>query len=420
MSTPSCLKFAVLGLALCSQSLLADNWPEWRGPHGDGVSTETALPLTWSATENVKWSVALPERGNSTPVIWGDRIFVTQAVGPRRTVMCFDRKKGDLLWQEGPSSSQPEKTHDTNPYCSASPVTDGERVVAWFGSAGVYCWDMKGAEQWHVDLGKQEHIWGYAASPVLLGDLCIVNFGPGERSFLVALNKKNGKEAWRTETPPPTVWEGAGAGQKWSGSWTTPVVLKTTKGNQLVLGYPGAVRGYDPATGKELWHCDGLNPLVYANPLIADDIVVGMGGFGGSALGVKIGATGDLTPQRLWQLKTSSQRIGSGVVKDGMIYMTNAPGVVQCIDPKDGKVLWQERAKTPSNRGSSWSSLTLAGDRLYLVNQASETAVLKAGPQFEQLAANALDGALSNSSVAISNGEIFIRTHKRLWCIGAK
>jgi outer membrane protein assembly factor BamB len=127
-----------------------------------------------------------------------------------------------------------------------------------------------------------------------------------------------------------------------------------------------------------------------------------------------------LTGQRLWQVKTSSQRIGSGVVKDGMIYMTNAPGVVQCIDPKDGKILWAERPKTPSNRASSWSSLVLAGDRLYLVNQASETAVLKAGPQFEQLAANPLDGALSNSSIAVSNGELFIRTHKHLWCIGAK
>lgn len=419
MSIPSCFKYLALSVALCSPAARADNWPAWRGPNGDGVSTETALPLTWSATENVKWSIALPDRGNSTPVIWGDRIFVTQAVGQRRTLMCFDRKKGDLLWQEGPTWKEPEKTHPTNPACSASPATDGERVVAWFGSAGVYCWDFQGKEQWHVDLGKQEHIWGYAASPIVLGDLCIVNFGPGERSFLVALNKQTGKEVWRSETPPPTVWEGAGAAQKWTGTWATPVVLKTAQGNQLVLGDPGAVRGFDPATGKEIWHCDGLNPLVYANPLIAGDIVVGMGGYGGSALGVKVGGTGDLTGQRLWQIKTNSQRIGSGVVKDGMIYMINEPGVVQCIDPKTGAILWHERPKTPGNRGS-WSSLVLVGDRLYLVNQAAETAVLKAGPTFEQLATNSLDGALSNSSIAVSNGELFIRTHKHLWCIAAK
>lgn len=420
MSTPSCFKFAALVLALSSQALLAGNWPEWRGPNGDGVTTETDLPLTWSATENVKWNVPLPEAGNSTPVIWGDRIFLTQAVGQRRTLMCFDRKKGDLLWQDGPTWKDPEKTHGTNPFCSASAVTDGKLVVAWFGSAGVYCWDFQGKEQWHVDLGKQEHIWGYAASPVLLGDLCIVNFGPGDRSFLVALNKQTGKEVWRSEVPPPTVWEGAGAGQKWSGSWATPLVMKSAQGTQLVLGYPGAVRGYDPASGKEIWHCDGLNPLVYANPLIADDIVVGMGGFGGSALGVKVSATGDLTPQRLWQQKGSPQRIGSGVVKDGIIYMTNAPGVVQCIDPKDGKVLWSERPKLPSNRGEAWSSLTLSGDRLYVVNKASETAVLKAGSKFEQLAANTLDGATSNSSVAVSDGQLFIRTYKHLWCIRGK
>lgn len=420
MSLPSCLKYAALCLALLAPSLLAENWPAWRGPNGDGVSTETALPLTWSTTENVKWSVALPGPGNSTPIVWGDRVFLTQAVEKRRTLMCFDRKKGDLLWQEGPTWEGAEKTHATNPYCSASPVTDGERVVAWFGPAGVYCWDMKGAQQWKVDLGPQDHIWGWAASPVLLGDLCIVNFGPGDRSFLVALKKQTGEELWRTEVPPPNVWEGPGAGQKWTGSWATPVVLKTAQGNQLVMGYPGAVRGYDPATGKELWHCDGLNPLVYADPLIADDIVVGMGGFGGSALAVRLGGSGDLTPQRLWQQKSSPQRIGSGVFKDGMVYMTNATGVVQCFDPKTGAVVWQERPKTPSNRASSWSSLVLSGDRLYLVNQASETAVLKAGPKFEQLAANVLDGAMSNSSVAVSNGDLFIRTHKHLWCIGAK
>ena len=353
MSIPSCFKYLALSLALCSPPLRADNWPTWRGPNGDGVSTETALPLTWSATENVKWNVALPERGNSTPVIWGDRIFVTQPVGQRRTLMCFDRKKGDLLWQEGPTWKEPEKTHDTNPPCSASPVTDGERVVAWFGSAGVYCWDFQGAEQWHVDLGKQEHIWGYAASPILLGDLCIVNFGPGDRSFLVALNKQTGKEVWRTETPPPTVWEGAGAAQKWSGSWATPVVLKTAQGNQLVLGYPGAVRGYRPRHGQ------GALALRRPQSARLREPADRRRHRGRDGRLRWLGPRREGRRQRRLdrrsgsgRSRTSSQRIGSGVVKDGMIYMTNAPGVVQCIDPKTGAVLWHERPKTPSNRGS--------------------------------------------------------------------
>lgn len=405
---------------LFSSIASAGNWPAWRGPRGDGVTEETNLPLTWSASENVKWKVALPEGGNSTPIIWGDRVFLTQAVGERRTLMCLDRRDGKLLWQEGPSWTQPEQTHKTNPYCAGSAVTDGERVIAWFGSAGLWCWDFQGQELWHVDLGKQDHIWGYGSSPVIHGDLCILNFGPGERSFLVAVDKKTGKEVWRTNVPPPTVWEGNGSTQRWSGSWSTPVIMNTGSRTELVVSLPGAVRGFDPQTGKEIWHCDGLNPLAYADPLFADGTIVGMGGFGGIAIGVKAGGTGDVTAtDRLWQEKRNGQRIGSGVVKDGQIYMINEPGIVQCIDPKTGKIAWQERLQVPSGRASSWSSFVLSGDRLYIGTQNSDTVVLKSGPKFEQLAVNSLGDGMSNSSTAVSDGELFIRTHKHLWCISA-
>jgi len=192
----------------------AANWPAWRGPHGDGVTPETALPLKWSATENVGWKTELPERGNSTPIVWNDRVFLTQAVGTRRTVVCFARADGRMLWQQGPDWKTAERSHQTNPPCSGSPVTDGERVIAWFGSAGVSCFDFDGKELWHVDLGPQDHEWGYGSSPVLHGDLCILNFGPGARSFLVALDKKSGKEAWRFDVPAPDTMEGPGAQQK--------------------------------------------------------------------------------------------------------------------------------------------------------------------------------------------------------------
>src|SRR4029079_17301350 len=142
-------------------SALAENWPAWRGPKGDGTTPEANLPLTWSATENVKWKVALPGPGNSTPIVWGDRVFLTQADGDRRTVMAFARKDGKLLWEEGPKVKEKERTHETNPPASGSQVTDGERVIAWFGSAGAWCWDIAGKELWHVDLGKQDHEWGY-------------------------------------------------------------------------------------------------------------------------------------------------------------------------------------------------------------------------------------------------------------------
>jgi len=143
--------------------LFAANWPTWRGENGLGVTKETKLPLKWTATENVVWKVPLPERGNSTPVVWKDKIFVTQAVGDRRTVMCFDRRSGKTLWQSGTSYGEQEETHETNPYCSSSPVTDGDRVIAWFGSAGVFAYDFDGKELWKVNVGKQTHTWGFAS-----------------------------------------------------------------------------------------------------------------------------------------------------------------------------------------------------------------------------------------------------------------
>jgi outer membrane protein assembly factor BamB len=402
---------------LLANGATAANWPSWRGPKGDGTTEETQLPLTWSATENVKWKVPLPERGNSTPIVWQDRIFLTQAVGPRRTVMCFQRNDGKLLWQEGPTWSESERTHNTNPPCSASAVTDGERVIAWFGSAGLWCWDFAGKELWHCELGKQDHEWGYGSSPILYSDLCILNFGPGPRSFIVAIDKKSGKEVWRHDVPAPATMEGPGTQQQYVGSWSTPLIVQTGARTELIATMPGALRGLDPKTGKELWHCNGLNPLAYSDPIFVNDIIVGMGGFGGFAIGVKAGGNGDVTTtHRLWQEKRSAQRIGSGVAKDGRIYVVNEPGTVQCIDPQTGKVIWEERLRA-NGRTASWSSLVLSGDRLYLLTQSSDTAVLRAAPMFEQLALNSLGDGLTNSSLAVSDGALFIRTHKNLWCI---
>jgi len=408
-----------LPLFLFATTGFAANWPTWRGPQADGVTSETNLPLTWSATENVKWKIDLPGPGNSTPIIWGDRIFLTQAVGERRTVMCFDRKDGKLLWQQGPTWSEAEQTHQTNPPCASSPVTDGERVIAWFGSAGLYAWDLAGQELWHLDLGKQDHIWGYGSSPVLAGDLCILNFGPGLRSFLVAVNKKTGQEAWRFDVPPPATPEGPGSKQGWTGTWCTPVVAKVGGRELLLADLPGAVYALDPANGHEIWHCNGLNPLTYAEPMVIDDVVVGIGGFNGFSIGIKPGGSGDVTAtNRLWEDKRTPQRIGSGVVVDGRIYLGSDPGFVQCIDPRTGDRLFDARPPVPVQRASSWSSFVRSGDRLYLVTKSSDTLVFRADPKMELLADNALDDGMTNASLAVSDGELFIRTHAHLWCIG--
>src|SRR6185295_7808345 len=172
------------GCLLISAALpaMAGNWPSWRGPDGTGVASEKNLPLQWSATDNVRWRVPLPGPGNSSPIVWGDRVFVSQAVEKenRRTLMCFNRADGKLLWQKGVTYTEEERTQESNPYCAGTPATDGERIYVCFGSPGVYAYDFAGNEVWHRDLGKLNHIFGTAVSPVLHGDLCIVNFGPGE------------------------------------------------------------------------------------------------------------------------------------------------------------------------------------------------------------------------------------------------
>ena len=239
---------------LSRMALIADNWPEWRGPNGNGVSLEKNLPTAWGTNQNIVWKVPLPEAGNSTPVVWENKVFLTQAIDNRRTILCLDRRSGKLLWQSGVVASEKEPTHETNPYCSGSPATDGERMVASFGSAGVYCYDFEGKELWRRDLGKQSHMCGISSSPVIHGNLCFLNFGPGDRTFLVALNKKTGETIWHHDEP-------GGKSDKYIGSWATPLIIQHER-EELIVPYPERVASVDPKTGSELWTCSGLNPLI--------------------------------------------------------------------------------------------------------------------------------------------------------------
>lgn len=423
-------------------TLPAANWPAWRGPTGQGICEEKGLPTKWSKTEKVKWRVALPEPGNSTPIVWKDRVFVTQSVGERRTLMCFDRKDGKLLWQQGVATKEKEPTHKTNPYCSASPVTDGERVIVSFASDGLFCYDFAGKELWkRTDLGRQIHIWGNAASPVIHGDLCFLHFGPGATNYLLAVDKKTGQTVWKRD-------EDIGYGKKtpdvkgnaeYIGSWTTPVQMKvegeekppapatklpgtpallTTEGKeQLLMSWPRRLVAYDPASGKELWTSEGLNPLVYTSPIHDGENVVAMGGFGGQAVAVRAEGSGDITTsRRLWHHPRSPQRIGSGVVHEGRIYIHNDPGTAMCLDLKTGEALWTERLKGEGKSGTNWSSVMLADGNCYTITQGGDCFVFKAAPKFELVSVNSL-GEPSNSSIVPSDGELFIRTHAALWCI---
>ncbi len=391
----------------------ADNWPRWRGPDGTGQSREKNLPLKWSVTDNVKWKTVLPGPGMSSPIVWRDRVFLTQSLdrdGHRRALMCIDRKDGKLLWQKVTEYPDKESTYSGEPhYCSSTPATDGERIIASFGSAGLVCYDFAGKMLWKKDLGKAEQIWGNASSPVIYRNLCILNFGPGERTFLVGLDKRTGKDIWRVDEP------GAyGTDQKdWIGSWATPVVATIKGRDELIMLWPDAVKAYNPLTGTLIWSCKGMGKLVYNSPLITPDVIVAMSGFGGPHLAVKTGGSGDVTAtHRLWREERTTQRVGSGVVVGEHVYIVNENGIAQCIVLNSGKTLWTERAC-----GRVWGSMVHADGRLYVTDQQGETVVLAAKPVFEVLARNPLSEK-SQSSAAISDGELFIRTYGHLWCIG--
>lgn len=398
-------------------SAYADNWPMWRGANGDGTCAESNLPETWSQTENVVWKVALPDRGNSTPVVWGDKVFITQAIEQegKRLLLCFDKKTGKQLWDAGTIYKEPELTHGTNPYCAASPATDGERVIVFFASAGVYCYDMKGQELWkRTDLGKQHHIWGNGTSPVLAGDRVFLNFGPGENTALICFDKMTGKTIWQHQEPGGA--SGEGDNKKWLGSWSDPLLRKIGTHDELLMCYPTRACAFDPLGGKELWTSAGLGPLVYNSPLYADGVMFAMSGYGGAALAVKTGGSGDVTAKnRVWHLPKVSQRIGSGVVHEGYHYILSDGGILECLDLKTGAMVFEERLK-----GNNWSSLVLSADgKCYAANQIGECFVFKASPKFERLATNSL-GEKIIGSIAVSDGQLFIRGYKNLWCIGKK
>lgn len=409
----------------------SENWPAWRGPTGQGISTEQDLPVSWSATENVRWKVALPESGNSSPIVWGDRVFITQAsertlwppqkpedwpkgtsaggaaIAERRSVMCFARSDGKLLWQSDVIYKEPESTHGTNPFCSATPVTDGERVIASHGSAGLVCYDFAGKQLWHRDLGKIEHVWGNASSPILYENLCILWCGPGSREFLEAVDKETGETMWRYVVDE----EGSSGleGKDFAGNWGTPLVVRIGDQDQLLLHLPEGLKGLDPATGKLLWSLDQRGSLIYYSPIYADGVVV----LNSSAY--PIGDTAPEPQRRLWNGRGGS-RIGSGVVIDGLNYVLGDGGIPLCRELRTGEELWKGQLdKRPCT--TAWGSLVHAVDKLYITDQRGTTIVLRAGQDYELLAANKLDEHC-NASIAISNGDLFIRTWEHLWCIG--
>lgn len=401
---------ANLLVALLTPALLAGDWLQWRGPQGTGQTHNVHPPTTWSAAENVKWKVALDGTGNSSPIVVGQKVFIAHAPQGhnQRGLRSYDRSTGELLWKHEVEYADKELTHNTNPFCSSSPVSDGERVVAWYGSPGLYCYDLAGNVLWHKALGDVEHIWGFGSSPIIFHDLVILNFGPGLNAYVVALDKQTGKEVWRKEFPG----QRSEKIDEYRGSWSTPVVHREGDRDALLLALPETLRAVEPRTGEEIWSCGGLSKLVYTSPLLSGDIVIAMCGYTGPAIAVKGGGRGDQTDKILWTHAKNPQRVGSGVVVDGHIYILNEPGIAWCIDATTGEKKWEQRL----GGGVSWSSMNHVAGRLYVNNTAGTTFVLEPSPtQCKIIAENKLD-ELTRASPAYCDGQIFIRTYEHLYC----
>lgn len=392
----------------------ADDWPQWRGPTGMGVATNETAPLQWSNEKNVVWKTPLPAPGNSTPIVAGGKVFITQASqnGNERSLICFDRTNGKELWRDTVAYEEKEPTHKTNPQAAASPTTDGEIVVAWFGSAGVCAYDLAGKKIWSRDLGDFRHIWGYAASPVIYNDLVLMNCGPGLSAFVIALNRKTGDEVWRRDIPE-LVSEKV---EQYRGSWSTPIIVKGEP-DIMLLSAPNKLMALDPATGKDIWHSGGLTDLVYTSPITNGEIVVAMSGFHGADLAVRMGGSGDVTSTHtLWghpKGKKIPQRVGSGVFIGDHVYIYNEPGLAWCIDAKTGETTWQKRLG-----GTGWTSMVHIGKYIYVINTDGKTFIIEPDPSECKVVAENELGELTRGSIAVSNRQLFIRTYEHLYCIG--
>jgi len=414
---------------------LDDSWPQWRGPLATGVAPAGDPPLTWSEGENVRWKVAIPGRGHGAPIVWGDKIFVQTAVpveqdavlppaeeGTRRrgiapagavrwTVLALDRGTGAVVWERVAKEQTPhEGTHTDGSWASASAATDGEVLIAHFGSQGLYAYDLAGELLWSKDLGDMttRNGFGEGSSPALEGNVVVINWDHEGESFIVALDKNDGHELWRRERDEVT-------------SWATPLVVEQDGKKQVVVSATGRVRGYDLTTGEVLWEAGGQTVNVVPSPVHAGGLVYATSGFRGSALkAIRLaGAQGDLTDTDAvaWSHDRDTPYVPSPLVYDDQLYFTKVnSGIVTSLDAATGEVRFGPE-RLPGIDGIYASPVAAAG-RVYFVGRDGSTAVLRHGKDFEVLAQNKLDDDFS-ASPAIAGNELFLRGARHLYCIAS-
>ena len=415
---------AILLVGLCCRITHATDWTQFRGPQGLGQSDETGIPINWSNQENIAWRTQLPGLGTSSPIVLGERIYLTcyrgYGLDPAepgdmnslvRQVVCLDRDGGKIVWTKPFSPQLPESeysggTRAKHGYSSSTPTTDGRRLYVFFGKSGVYCLDLEGNQLWHTQLGDGKHGWGSSNSPILYKNLLIINASV-ENGSLVALNKDTGEK----------VWEQGGI----RSSWNTPALVALPGDrSELVVSIQGWLLAFDPDTGDELWRCDGIPTYVCPSVISHEGVVYATGGRGTQyTLAVRAGGRGDVTEtHQLWRVDKGSN-VSSPVYHNQHVYVMNdGRGVAYCFAAANGKLLYERRLEP--RPGLIYSSPTVAGDGIYFVSQHAGTYVLAARPDFEIVAHNVFhdDDSRSNACPVVHRGQILLRNDRYLYCIG--
>ena len=423
-----------------------EDWPQWRGLSSNGISYETDLPTNWSVDNNIVWKVALAGLGGSSPIVMGDRVFVTSQIGNaavRRgshpqlarddsslvvqenpmggyrnepqadtsevflVIESFNRSNGNKLWEYRVLATGPfPELHEKHNLATPTPVTDGKHLYAWFGNGLIICLDMKGNLEWSRHIGQEyspfQVQWGHASSPVLYKDMIILLCDHSLASYLIALDKRTGKEQWKKDR---------GTGRV---SYSTPLVVSAPVSDELIVNSSERIDAYNPVNGELLWHVGSPRQSPIPSPVFHDGVIYMSRGYRNSDfLAIRPGGRGDVTESHiLWRTPIGASYVPSILYYDGLLYMTSDVGIVTCAEASTGEQVWRQRL-----RGIFFASPTAADGKVYFVSETGETFVVRAGREPHILARNNL-GERFIASPAISRGHIFLRSDENLFCIG--
>ena len=393
------------------------NWPAFRGAGGMGVSSAKNLPVEWGTDKNIAWKASLPGAGASSPVVFGDRIYLTAYSGffapgqdgkkddLKRHLIALKRRDGSTVWDQAVPAKLPEEDRiRDHGFAANTPAVDTTGIYVFFGKTGVFCFTHDGKQKWQADVGSKTHQWGTSSSPVIYDDLLFIN-ARVESESLIALNRSTGKEVWRA----------SGIRE----SWNTPVVVTSTSARkELIVAMQGKVLAFDPATGKSLWSCKtDIGWYMVPSIVAADGIVYCLGGRSGvAALAVRTGGSGDVTEShRLWT-SIKGSNVSSPVFLDGYLFWAHESGIANCAKADTGEIVYQKRLERAEQ---VYSSALLADGKIYYVSRDGRTFVVAAKPEFELLATNDLrDRGVFNGSPAVDGNRLLIRSDKFLYCIG--